>query len=212
MKVTVIGISGGSCSGKTTFVNRLKRRFGKEITVLSHDSYYVSRDNMSDEEKAAVNYDHPDALETELLIRHIKSLKRGRWINCPIYDFEHHTRRRKTVRIMPSKIIIVEGVLIFADEELRKLFDLKIFIDSDADERLARRVKRDMRDRGRSAESVVTQYLATVKPMHEQYVEPGRSIADIVINGGTNRAAFEMVKGMIENALSDKNDGKRTEG
>ena len=192
--VMVIGIAGGTGSGKTTITKRLVERFKENVTVIHHDNYYKAHHYMTYEERAKLNYDHPDAFETELLVEALRALKAGRPIECPVYDYTIHDRSDKTVTIKPAKVIIVEGILIFQDLELCKEMDIKLFVDTDADVRILRRIVRDVRDRGRSLESVVDQYLTTVKPMHEQFVEPSKRNADIIIpEGGHNAVALEMV-------------------
>ena len=192
--VLVIGIAGGTGSGKTSITRKLVNRFGSNVSVIYHDNFYKAHHNMSYEERAKLNYDHPDALDTNLLIDALKELKAGRSAECPVYDFTVHDRSDKTLVIEPNRVIIVEGILIFADKELRDLMDIKLFVDTDADVRILRRIVRDVRDRGRSLESVVDQYLATVKPMHEQFVEPSKRYADIIIpEGGHNRVAMDMI-------------------
>lgn len=193
-KVWVIGIAGGTASGKTTIVNRLKDYFKDEISLVGHDSYYLAHDDMPYEERTKLNYDHPDSFETAHMIDDIRKLKEGKAIDCPVYDFTVHNRSDKTVRIEPKPVIIAEGILILENEELRNLMDIKIFVDTDADERLARRLVRDINERGRSAQSVVDQYISTVKPMHEKYVEPSKKYADIIIpRGGENLIAVHML-------------------
>ena len=192
--VMVIGIAGGTGSGKTTITKRLMERFKDDVTVIYHDNYYKAHHHMTYEERAQLNYDHPDAFDTELLVEAVKELKAGRSIECPVYDYTIHDRSDKTVTIKPAKVIIVEGILIFQCAELCRQMDIKIFVDTDADVRILRRIVRDVRDRGRSLESVVNQYLDTVKPMHEQFVEPSKRNADIIIpEGGHNLVALEMV-------------------
>ena len=192
--VIVIGIAGGTGSGKTTLVKALINRFGDDISVLSHDNYYKRHDDLTYEERTKLNYDHPDAFDTELLIEDLKKLRRGETIHCPTYDYTIHDRAEKTVTVKPSRVIIVEGLLIFQSQELCDLMDIKIYVDTDADVRILRRIVRDVRDRGRSLESVVNQYLTTVKPMHEQFVEPSKRKADIIIpEGGHNQVALDMV-------------------
>jgi len=192
--VMVIGIAGGTGSGKTTITRRLLQRFGSNVAVIYHDNYYKAHHHMSYEERSRLNYDHPDAFDTELLIKALEDLKNGKSISCPVYDYTIHDRSDKTVTIRPAKVIIVEGILIFQNKELCSKMDIKIFVDTDADVRILRRIVRDVRDRGRSLESVVNQYLNTVKPMHEQFVEPSKRNADIIIpEGGHNAVALEMV-------------------
>ena len=194
MDILVIGIAGGTGSGKTTLTNRLKERFGKDISVIRHDDYYRSQDDISFEERVKTNYDHPDSFETDLLIEHLKQLKNGHSIECPIYSFSEHTRTKDTRKIDPTKVIIVEGILIFQNPELLNMLDIRIFVDTDPDVRILRRILRDVKERGRSLDSVVTQYLATVKPMHEQFVEPSKRNADIIVlEGGYNLVALDMI-------------------
>ena len=170
--ILVIGIAGGTGSGKTTLMNNIIETFGDVITVLSHDNYYKRHDDLTYEERCGLNYDEPAALETDLMARHLDRLRHGEAIDCPIYDFTQHNRANDTVTIVPKKVIIVEGILIFENQELRDLMDIRIFVDTDADVRLCRRIKRDVNKRGRTLESVLSQYQTTVKPMHEKYVEP----------------------------------------
>ena len=194
MNSIIIGVAGGTGSGKTTLTRRLKERFGDEMTVISHDNYYKAHDDMTYEERSRLNYDHPDAFDTDLLVEHIKALRAGETVACPVYDFTQHNRSKETLLIAPTGVIVVEGILIFADSKLRDLMDVKIFVDTDADVRILRRIVRDVRDRGRSLESVVDQYLTTVKPMHEMYVEPSKRNADIIIpEGGHNLVAMDML-------------------
>lgn len=192
--IIVIGIAGGTGSGKTTITRRIMQKFGGNVSVIYHDNYYKAHHNMSYSERAKLNYDHPDAFDTDLLIEDLKKLRRGEGVRCPVYDYTIHDRSEKTVYIKPARVIVVEGILIFQSPELCKLMDIKIFVDTDADVRILRRIVRDVRDRGRSLESVVNQYLNTVKPMHEQFVEPSKRKADIIIpEGGHNQVALEMV-------------------
>ena len=193
-KVWVIGIAGGTASGKTTIVNRLKEYFKDDISLVGHDSYYLAHDEMPFEERSRLNYDHPASFETDRMIADIRKLKEGMAVDCPVYDFTIHNRSDRTVRIEPRPVVIVEGILVLENEELRNLMDIKIFVDTDADERITRRLIRDMQERGRSAQSVVDQYIATVKPMHEKYVEPSKKYADIIIpRGGENEIAIRML-------------------
>jgi uridine kinase len=202
--ILVIGIAGGTGSGKTTLMKRLVERFGNDVTVLSHDNYYRRRDDMPFEERCKVNYDEPAALETDLMARHLDALRHGQTINCPVYDFSQHNRSGETIRIEPKRVIIVEGILIFENRQLRDLMDIKIFVDTDADVRLCRRIKRDVRERGRTLESVIEQYQTTVKPMHEKYVEPSKKYAHIVVlEGGKNAVALEMIEGRIQRHLEE---------
>ena len=203
-KILVIGIAGGTGSGKTTLMNNLITTFSGSVTLLSHDNYYKRHDDLTYEERCRLNYDEPAALETDLMARHLNILRRGEAIDCPVYDFTVHNRSNETMRIVPSRVIIVEGILIFADEELRKLMDIKIFVDTDADIRICRRIKRDVNKRGRSLESVITQYQQTVKPMHEKHVEPSKKFADLIIpEGGKNAVALEMIEGRIRRHLEN---------
>lgn len=192
--VMVIGIAGGTGSGKTTITKKLVQRFAGEVSVINHDNYYKAHHDMPYEQRCRLNYDHPDAFDTDRLISDLRKLKAGQSVVCPVYDYSIHDRSAKTMLISPAKVIIVEGILIFADKALCSEMDIKIFVDADADVRILRRITRDVRDRGRSLESVVNQYLTTVKPMHEQFVEPSKRNADIIIpEGGHNIVAFDMV-------------------
>lgn len=202
MKPYIIGVAGGSGSGKSTFTDRLKERFGEDIAVVYHDNYYKRQDEVPFEERVKVNYDHPDSLETDLLIKHLEMLKNGQCIESPVYDFSKHNRSEKTIVVKPQKVIIAEGILLFADERLRNFLDMKIYVEADADERILRRVIRDVEERGRDLKGIINQYLTTVKPMHYLYVEPTRALADIVINSGKNKVAFDLVCGKIEHILS----------
>ena len=207
-KILVIGIAGGTGSGKTTLMKNLIARFGDVVTVLSHDNYYRRHDELTYEERSALNYDEPAAMETELMVRHLDALRHWQEIDCPVYDFSVHNRSDETIRVVPRKVIIVEGILIFADEALRDLMDIKIFVDTDADVRLCRRIKRDVNKRGRTLESVLTQYQTTVKPMHEKYVEPSKRFADLVVpEGGRNLVALDMIMGRIERHLKETGYG-----
>ena len=202
MSAIIIGIAGGTGSGKTTLTRHLKDHFGPDVTVIGHDSYYKRQEGKTYEERALQNYDHPDAFDTDLLIQHLRELKEGRSIQCPVYSYVDHNRTDQTVEIFPTKVLIVEGILIFQDPVLREMFDIKIFVETDADERILRRCLRDVEERGRTLRSVVTQYLTTVKPMHEQYVEPSRKYADIVVlEGGHNLVALEMIMQRIQNHI-----------
>ena len=200
--ILVIGIAGGSGSGKTTLLKNIIQTFGPSITVLSHDNYYKRHDEMSYEERCKLNYDEPAALETDLMVRQLESLRNGQEILCPVYDFTVHNRSDETILIKPERVIIVEGILIFENKALRDLMDIKIFVDTDADIRICRRIKRDVNKRGRSLESVILQYQETVKPMHEKYVEPSKKYADIVVpEGGKNLVALAMIQGYISRYL-----------
>ena len=192
--VITIGIAGGTGSGKTTITRRLLQRFPESVSVVYHDNYYKAHDDMSYEERSKLNYDCPDAFDTELLLRDLAALRRGEEIRCPVYDYTVHNRSDKTVLVKPAPVVIVEGILIFEDRRICDLLDIKIFVDTDADVRILRRIVRDVRDRGRSRESVVDLYLTTVKPMLEMYVEPSKRNADIIIpEGGHNLVAMDML-------------------
>ena len=202
--ILVIGIAGGSGSGKTTLMKNLVETFGDNVTVVSHDNYYKRHDELSYEQRCLINYDEPDAFETDLMARHLDALRRGEAVDCPVYDFTVHNRSDKTIRINPEKVIIVEGILIFENKALRDLMDVKIFVDTDADVRLCRRIKRDVNKRGRTLESVLTQYQQTVKPMHEKYVEPSKKFANIIVpEGGKNLVALDMIVGRIRRHLEE---------
>ena len=197
MESIVIGVAGGTGSGKSTFTNRIKEEFGDQIAVVYHDNYYKSRDGISYEERKKINYDHPDSLDTDLLVKHLQMLKKGIAVECPVYDYSVHNRSKEIVKIEPRKVIIIEGILVLHDETLRNLMDIKVFVEADADERIMRRAIRDMKERGRDLEGIFEQYITTVKPMHYLYVEPTRALADIVINSGKNDVAFDIVRTKI---------------
>ncbi len=200
--ILVIGIAGGTGSGKTTLMKNLTQRFGDVVTVISHDNYYRRHDDLTYEQRCGINYDEPAALETDLMAHHLELLRQGQAIDCPVYDFTTHNRSDETIHIVPKKVIIVEGILIFENKALRDLMDIRIFVDTDADIRLCRRIKRDVNKRGRSLESVLEQYQATVKPMHEMYVEPSKKFANIVVlEGGKNMVALDMIIGRIQRHL-----------
>lgn len=200
--ILVIGIAGGTGSGKTTLMKRLVEQFADSVTVISHDNYYRRHDELDYQQRCQLNYDEPAALETELMAEHLDQLRHGQTIQCPIYDFTIHNRSDQTQTIVPKQVIIVEGILIFENEALRNLMDIRIFVDTDADVRLCRRIKRDVNKRGRTLESVLTQYQQTVKPMHEKYVEPSKRFAHIIIpEGGKNLVALDMVMGRIARHL-----------
>ena len=202
--ILVIGIAGGTGSGKTTLMNNLIKEFSEDVTILSHDNYYKRHDELTYEQRCALNYDEPAALETDLMARHLEQLRRGEAIECPVYDFTQHNRSDETVRIVPRKVIIVEGILIFENKQLRDLMDIRIFVDTDADVRLCRRIKRDVNKRGRTLESVLRQYQETVKPMHEMYVEPSKKYANIIVpEGGKNLVALDMIMGRIQRHLEE---------
>ena len=197
-EILVIGIAGGSGSGKTTLMKNLIEKFGEAATVLSHDNYYKRHDELTYEERSQLNYDEPAAFDTSLMVYQLDQLRHGRAIDCPVYDFTVHNRSNETLHIEPSSVIIVEGILIFENPQLRELMDIRIFVDADADVRLCRRIKRDVNKRGRSLESVLLQYQQTVKPMHELYVEPSKKFANIVVpEGGKNLVALEMIEDRI---------------
>lgn len=202
MRILTIGIAGGTGSGKSTLVDRICERFGRDVCVVKHDNYYRRQDELSYEERCKRNYDHPDAFETDLFIEHLRTLKSGQPIECPIYDFTAYNRTGDTVQLKPAKVILVEGILIFSVPELRELMDIKIFVDTDADVRILRRVMRDVEVRGRSVRSIVEQYLSTVKPMHELFVEPSKRAADVIIlEGAFNRVALDLIMNKIEDHL-----------
>ena len=202
--ILVIGIAGGTGSGKTTLMKNIIESFGDVVTVLSHDNYYKRRDDLTYDQRCLINYDEPDALETDLMALHLDQLRQGHAIDCPVYDFTQHNRSGETVRIAPKNVIIVEGILIFENKPLRDLMDIKIFVDTDADVRLCRRIKRDVNKRGRTLESVLQQYQETVKPMHEKYVEPSKKYAHIIVpEGGKNRVALDMITGRIQRHLEE---------
>ena len=202
--ILVIGIAGGTGSGKTTLMNNLIERFAADVTLLSHDNYYKRHDELTYEQRCQLNYDEPAALETDLMARHLDKLRHGEAIDCPVYDFTVHNRSDETIHIIPRKVIIVEGILIFENGELRDLMDIRIFVDTDADVRLCRRILRDVTERGRSLESVLTQYQQTVKPMHELYVEPSKKFANIIVpEGGENWVALDMIMGRIQRHLEE---------
>ena len=205
--IMVIGIAGGTGSGKTTITRRLIERFGGDVSVIHHDNYYKAHHNMPYEERALLNYDHPDAFDTDMLIEHLKLLKQGQSVQCPVYDYSIHDRTEKTVTIRPTRVIIVEGILIYENRELCDQMDIKIFVDADADVRILRRIVRDVRDRGRSLESVINQYLSTVKPMHEAFVEPSKRRADVIVpEGGHNLVALDMVIQRVRAHLESEGD------
>lgn len=199
----LIGIAGGTGSGKSTFAERLLTLFPNDITVISYDNYYKPQDHLEFEERIKTNYDCPDALDTDLLVKHLRALWEGEAVDIPNYDFKIHTRKAEMTRLTPSPIIIVDGILTFHDERLREMFDIKIFTDADADERILRRLRRDVRERGRDIDGVINQYLGTVKPMHGIYVEPTKKYADIIINGGKNKTALDIVATRIAKRLEE---------
>lgn len=199
----LIGIAGGTGSGKSTFADRLLSLFPNEITVISYDNYYKPQDHLEFEERIKTNYDCPDALDTDLLVKHLRELQKGEAVDVPNYDFKMHTRKAEMSHLVPSPIIIVDGILTFHDERLREMFDIKIYTDADADERILRRLRRDVNERGRDIDGVISQYLGTVKPMHGIYVEPTKKYADIIINGGKNKTALDIVATRIAKRLEE---------
>lgn len=204
MNTMMIGIAGGTGSGKTTLTKRLVETFGGNVSVVYHDNYYKRLTGMTYEQRAALNYDHPDSFDTALLVEDLKKLAAGETIHCPVYDYTIHNRSEETVEVRPTKVVIVEGILIFADPALRELLDIKIFVDADADVRILRRIRRDVKERGRSLDSVIDQYLTTVKPMHEQFVQPSRRYADIVVlEGGHNLVALDMIVQRVRSHIED---------
>lgn len=203
--VIVIGMAGGTGSGKSTLINKIKNEFNDDITVISHDSYYKENSEMPFEERVKLNYDHPNSFDTDMMIEHIKQLKQWKSVWCPIYDFTIHNRTDDRIALKPTKVVVVEGILIFENKDLLNLLDIKVFVDTDADVRIIRRILRDVKERGRSLESVVAQYLTTVKPMHEQFVEPSKKNADIIIpEGGFNLVALQMLNQRIHALLKEE--------
>ena len=203
MDTMVIGIAGGTGSGKTTLTEKLKERFAEDVSVLYHDNYYKKHVGMTYEERSKLNYDHPDAFDTDLMVRDLNALRRGENIQCPVYDYTIHNRSDQTLEVLSTRVILVEGILIFVDPALRELMDIKVFVDTDADVRILRRLLRDVKERGRTLDSVVNQYLVTVKPMHEAFVEPSKKYADIIVpQGGRNQVALDMlverIRGHVE--------------
>lgn len=201
----IIGIAGGTASGKSTFARNIDLKYKDKLTILSHDYYYKDRPDLTFEERTKINYDHPNAFDTDLLIEHLKLLKQGKSIEHPVYSYTTHSRENYTEISNPSRVIIVEGILIFENKALRDLMDIKIFIDADSDTRLSRRIVRDVEDRGRSLANILEQYFTTVKPMHEQFVEPSKKFADIIVpQGGENTVALNMVFEQINSILGIK--------
>ena len=199
------GIAGGSGSGKTTLAERLAEHFGDRLSLLRHDDYYKAQSSLTLEERATLNFDHPDAFDTDLLIEHLDELRSGRDIDCPIYNYSLHDRDSATRKVRANEVIVLEGILIFENPELLRRLDIKIFVDTDADVRILRRLKRDVSERGRSMDSVISQYFATVKPMHEAFVEPSKRNADIIVpEGGMNRVALEMITERIISHINRK--------
>lgn len=203
--IFVIGVAGGSGSGKTTLTQTLIQKFSQDICVVHHDNYYKAHDDLPFEERTKLNYDCPDAFETPLLAEHLRQLRQGQPVQCPTYDYTRHTRAKETVLLIPKPVILLEGILIFAEPELSDLMDLKVFVDTDADVRLARRLLRDLEERGRSVRSVIDQWQDTVKPMHEKYVEPSKQNADIIIpRGGQNSVARDLIVDRIQRHLREQ--------
>lgn len=204
--IIVIGIAGGTGSGKTTLAEKIIEHFGDRIVIVHHDNYYREYKNMTYEQRSKINFDHPDSFETDLMIENIKKLKRGETVHCPVYDYTVHNRIDKRLTVEPRPIILIEGILIFSDKRLCDLMDIKIFVDTDADIRLIRRIKRDMQTRCRTLESILTQYMDTVKPMHDLYVEPSKKMADIVVQeGGENSVALDMIVNRLEAHINNLN-------
>ena len=202
-KICVVGVAGGSASGKTTIVNKIREYFGSDIVVISHDSYYKAHNDMPFSERCKLNYDHPESFETTKMAEDVRQLMAGNSIEMPIYDYTIHNRSDETVLIEPRKVIIVEGILILENKELRDLMDVKVYVDTDADERLMRRIKRDMQERARSIDSILEQYSETVKPMHEEFVETSKKYADVIIpRGGENQAGINMLQEYLKRRLA----------
>lgn len=200
----IIGVAGGTGSGKTTLAENIANAFGDRVAVITHDSYYRAQNEKSYEERCRQNYDHPDAFETDLLCAHLDMLSGGMAVDVPVYDYTVHNRSDRVRRVEPRSVIILEGILLFSDKKLRDMMDLKIFVDTDADERILRRILRDTKERGRSLDSVIDQYLTTVKPMHEAFVEPYKRYADIIVpGGGSNPAALDMIITRINKQLEN---------
>jgi uridine kinase len=200
----VIGIGGGTGSGKTTVAKEVRKHFPEEsVVIVHHDSYYVDRSDLSPENRENINYDHPDSFDNDLLKEQLTDLRAGRPIEKPIYDFETHTRRKETITVRPARIILLEGILVLAEDELRELMDIKLFVDTDADERFIRRLRRDITDRGRTVDQVIEQYLQTVRPMHLQFVETSKRYADVIIpEGGLNLVAVDLIVTKVRDILA----------
>ena len=200
----IVGIAGGTASGKTTIVRKIKEKFGDDIVVINHDSYYKAHDDLSYEDRSRLNYDHPESFDTDLMIEDVKKLRNNIPIDMPVYDYTIHNRSDATVHVVPKKVIILEGILILENKQLRDLMDIKVFVETDADERLMRRIRRDMVERARSIESILAQYRDTVKPMHEQFVEPSKKYADIIIpRGGENLTGINILTEHLKLMLSE---------
>ena len=208
MKPIIIGIAGGTGSGKSTFTNRIKDAFPNETSVIYYDNYYKAQDDIPMEQRKLQNYDHPDAFETELLLGHLEKLKAGESVCSPVYDYTQHTRAKEVIEILPSPVIIIEGILVLQDARLRDQMDIKVYVDADADERILRRALRDVEERGRDLQGIVDQYLTTVKPMHYIYVEPTRAMADVVLNSGMNDVAFDVVSAKIRSILRQSKEAE----
>lgn len=206
--ILIVGIAGGSASGKTTVVNKIKEFFGDGITVIGHDNYYKAHDDMTYEERAQLNYDHPNAFDTERMIEDVKRLKAGETVDIPVYDYGAHNRSNKTQTIKPQRVVVLEGILLLYDAALRDLMDAKVYVDAPADERLVRRIRRDMAERERSLQSVLSQYQDTVRPMHEQFVEPTKAYADVIIpRGGENHVGIGILRSFLEQKLKEQTEG-----
>ena len=214
MKPLVIGLCGGTGSGKTTLARRIYESVGEDAVLIGMDAYYKNNTHLTFEERCRINYDHPDAFDTELLLRDLRTLKSGGSIDCPTYDYARHLRAEQTVHMESRRLIIIEGILLFANPEIVKELDVKIFVDTDADVRILRRILRDVEERGRSLDSVVAQYLETVKPMHESFIEPFKRVADIIVpEGGFNHVAFDVICTMLQKKVQEqkeKEDGRET--
>lgn len=202
--ILIVGIAGGSASGKTTVVNKVKEFFGENITIIGHDNYYKAHNDMTYEERSQLNYDHPNAFDTERMIEDVKRIKAGEAVEIPVYDYSVHNRSECTQLVLPQRVVVLEGILLLYDAELRDLMDVKVFVDAPADERLVRRIKRDMKERERTLQSVLSQYQDTVRPMHEQFVEPTKAYADIIIpRGGENHVGISILTSFLEQKLKE---------
>ena len=207
MNTTIIGVAGGTASGKSTLVKKLQEAFkGESVITICHDYYYKAHDELSYEERTQLNYDHPSAFDTDMMIADIKKLKEGIAIDCPVYTFVNHNRTDKTLHINPAQVIIIDGILILENQKLRDLMDVKVYVDTDADVRLGRRLLRDVQERGRSIESVLSQYFCTVKPMHDEFVEPSKRYADLIVpEGGFNSVALRILIQNINSMIEREN-------
>ena len=202
-QVLLIGIAGGSASGKSTLAKNISNTFGDSVAILNHDSYYRAQDHLPLEERVKTNYDHPDAFETDLLLSHLQQLKAGHSVDVPVYDYTIHNRTKATQKILPRRVVILEGILIYSDPRITDMLDMKLYVDTEADIRLLRRIKRDVESRGRTLDSVIRQYEATVKPMHDAFVEPTKRLADLIFpGGGKNPAALSIIYAHIRSELS----------